>query len=285
MSTISVIVPVLNEAANLRRCIEAITGGTKQPLEVIVADGGSNDDTVVIAKSCGALVVDNPKGSAAAGRNVGALAAQGSIFAFTDGDCIPDSTWIQSIEEVFERRNPDIVAGKIVAHEPENHYEAYWNELAWEVLMEFGDEEFDIAEKDLRHSVITANCAYMREAFEDLGGFDEWFGNNAEDVDLCWRAIDAGKRIVYDPSPCVRARGVTDLNGIKSKSFRNGVSSSKLQKRYGGRINYDLRVYRMLADNLRGQSTCEWPCLERSELIWHLLGKYYGSVRYGVINV
>lgn len=281
---ISVIIPVLNEANGLKQCIEAIANGNYKPIEIIVADGGSTDGSASIAASCGATVIDNPACNAAAGRNVGALHAKGTILAFTDGDCIPDADWLDAINRAFEEKRPHVVAGRIVPNAPENRYEAFWNNLAWEVLMEFGTTEFRITKKDIRHSAITANCAYSKTAFGLLGGFDEWFGNNAEDVDLCWRALEAGMDILYTPDPVVFARGEIDLHGIRSKSYRNGVSSSKLQKKYGGRINYDLFIYHMLFSNLRGSSESKWPDLERNELLWHLFGKYAGAFRHRVIN-
>ena len=151
--------------------------------------------------------------------------------------------------------------------------------------MRFGDEPSEIRGRELAHSVVTASCCYRRSALERLGGFDEWFGNNAEDVDLTWRALDAGCRLIYEPAAQVWANGVTDVTGVRRKAFRNGISSSKLQKRYGTLVNHDWAIYRMLLDNLRGRSTCEHPALERNELVWHLLGKYWGSLRHGVINV
>ena len=110
--------------------------------------------------------------------------------------------------------------------------------------------------------------------------------NNAEDIDLSWRALASGAKLMYCPEPIIYAHGVTSLKDIKQKSFRNGISSSKLQKRYGGRINFDKNIYKMWAH--------EFPNLFKSdpmkklainELTWHLLGKYYGSIKYHVFNI
>lgn len=282
---IAIVIPALNEEEAIADCLEALLGGSCLPAETIVVDGGSDDDTVRIARDLGATVLDNPNKTAAAGRNVGIKMAQTEYIAFIDADCIPSALWLESLLNRLEKSDVDGVAGKIIPRSPRNEYEAYWNHIAWEVLMCFGDEPGRIAEKDLRHSVVTASCAYRRDALEKLGGFDEWFGNNAEDVDLTWRAIDAGMSLMYEPSAIVMASGVLSMTGIRQKSFRNGVSSSKLQKRYGRIVNFDKNIYQLLAKAVLSGRENPNRSLDCNELLWHLLGKYVGSVLHHVINL
>lgn len=79
----SVIIPALNEAANIVRAVtsaQACGAG-----EVIVADGGSGDETCSLAKQCGAMVVLAPRGRAVQ-QNVGAKAASGDVLLFLHAD-------------------------------------------------------------------------------------------------------------------------------------------------------------------------------------------------------
>ena len=103
---------------------------------------------------------------------------------------------------------------------------------------------------------------------------------------MCWRAIDRGAKLVYVPDVIIYAHNVTTLKGIAKKSFRNGVSSSKLQKVYGGKVNCDPAIYKMLLKNFAGiikkEKNADLNCIE---LLCHLLGKYYGSIKVGVINI
>jgi cellulose synthase/poly-beta-1,6-N-acetylglucosamine synthase-like glycosyltransferase len=55
-STLSIIIPTLNEENNVERAIRSTRGGGSVPLEVIVVDGGSSDRTVELARACGATV-------------------------------------------------------------------------------------------------------------------------------------------------------------------------------------------------------------------------------------
>ncbi|MDA8268513.1 MAG: glycosyltransferase family 2 protein [Actinomycetota bacterium] len=54
--------------------------------------------------------------------------------------------------------------------------------------------------------------AVRRQAWEELGGFDEAYFMYAEDMDLCWRARQAGWDVVYDPSATV-----THLQGVSTR--------------------------------------------------------------------
>lgn len=62
VGTLAVVVPTLNESGNLSRCLESIRAMVPAPDEVIVADGGSDDDTLAIARRAGVKIVSAPRG-------------------------------------------------------------------------------------------------------------------------------------------------------------------------------------------------------------------------------
>lgn len=286
--TISVVIPVYNEERRILHTLKAIYDGSLLPTEIIVVDGGSSDHTVEIVMNSypDVILLNNPDKTAATGRNVGILEAHGEIIAFTDGDCLVARDWLRNIAKHFEDTDIDGLGGKVLNAVPENRYEEYWGNLAWNLIMSFPDESYEVREKKLNDAFVTANCAYRRDLLFRINGFSEFFANNAEDVDLCWRAIDRGAKLVYVPDVIIYAHNVTTLKGIAQKSFRNGVSSSKLQKVYGNKVNYDPAIYRMLVRNLAGvikkEKNAELNCIE---LLCHLFGKYYGSIKVGVINI
>lgn len=286
--TISVVIPTYNEEKGITKCVESIFQNTELPCEVIVVDGYSDDKTKELAKAAGATVYDNPNRTAASGRNIGIQHAKGDIIAFTDGDNYVDREWISSIKKAFEENNEiDVIGGKVVAAPFETNVERFWSELWLKNIMRFEDEEFFVETKSLNHSFITANCAYKKELLNELNGFNEWFGNNAEDVDLMWRAIDFKAKLKYIPTAIVYAHSPTKLRAMWKKSYRDGVSSTKLQKTYGPpKGSFDGRLHKMFWKNLgRMLLFRKDSFLLTSELFYHIWGKWISSVKIGYRNL
>jgi glycosyltransferase involved in cell wall biosynthesis len=85
MSRIAVIVPALNEADNIRNLVDDIRAAL--PVQVIVVDNGSSDETAAEAQSTGARVVSEPRRGYGYACATGATAAQeAEILAFIDAD-------------------------------------------------------------------------------------------------------------------------------------------------------------------------------------------------------
>jgi glycosyltransferase involved in cell wall biosynthesis len=84
---VSVIIPVYNGARFLRAALESVFAQTYRPLEVIVVDDGSVDDSGVIAQSFPEVsYIHQANQGVAAARNNGIEAARGEFFAFLDQD-------------------------------------------------------------------------------------------------------------------------------------------------------------------------------------------------------
>ena len=284
---ISVVIPTYNEASNLGECLNALLNGSEKPFEIIVADGNSSDNTVNIAKKYGVSVVENKLRHAAGGRNVGIQNAQGDIIAFIDADCIPDVDWLKEIHKAFEEEDIDGLGTYIEAAPAKNIYEEFWSRLSLQILMSYGHEPYYVEEKTLNTAFITASCAYKKSLLNKINGFSDFFGNNAEDIDLCWRALDAGATLKYVPDAKIIAHSPDNLKGICHKSFRNGISSSKLQKvHFNKRINIDYSLYKALIVNVFKMFKGDrYARLFVIELICHIAGKYKGSIMCGVVNL
>ncbi|MFN2440154.1 MAG: glycosyltransferase, partial [Chitinophagaceae bacterium] len=86
----SIIIPTYNEADQIAQTISRIYAAIgEHEAEIIVVDGGSSDETIVIAQQCGATVVKSERKGRAAQMNKGASIAKHDILYFLHADSIP----------------------------------------------------------------------------------------------------------------------------------------------------------------------------------------------------
>lgn len=97
-ASISIVIPTYNEAAGIRQLVHYLlySAGRAAP-EVIVADGGSTDQTQQLAREAGAKVVVSPEKGRAAQMNAGARVATGDILYFLHADTYPPAGYCTSI--------------------------------------------------------------------------------------------------------------------------------------------------------------------------------------------
>jgi len=90
MNGVSIVMPVLNEAAEIEAALLALTPYRRRGVEVIVVDGGSNDGTAALATPLADRVLEGERGRAVQ-MNAGAVAAHGDVLLFLHADTrLPD---------------------------------------------------------------------------------------------------------------------------------------------------------------------------------------------------
>jgi len=105
LPSISILIPTLNSENVLEDCLKSITKQNypKDKIEIIIADGGSTDRTLDIAKKYGARIYENPLRTGEAGKAVALRYARNEIIAFIDSDNIlPQSDWLKKMVEPFK---------------------------------------------------------------------------------------------------------------------------------------------------------------------------------------
>jgi rSAM/selenodomain-associated transferase 2 len=104
---LSVVIPTLNAESGLAACFDCLIPATMRGLvrEVIVVDGGSNDQTLALAEGVGAKIISAPTGR---GRqlSVGAEAARSDWLLFLHGDTALEPGWEVEVEAFLAHADP-----------------------------------------------------------------------------------------------------------------------------------------------------------------------------------
>ena len=103
---ISIIIPTLNEEENIAACLRGTLNASQ--VERIVVDGGSRDQTMEIARSCGAKVINSPTGRARQ-MNAGAEMASGDLLLFLHADTLLPEGFDDCVRQVLTQ--PGVAAG------------------------------------------------------------------------------------------------------------------------------------------------------------------------------
>jgi succinoglycan biosynthesis protein ExoO len=135
---ISVIIPAYNVSGIIGRAIRSAAAQTLPPLEILVIDDCSTDNTVDAVEALGReipslrLLSTPANGGPSAGRNVGLRAARGDWIALLDADDAWKPGRLERLAEVARATSADFVADNQVLWDPvaEAQFKATYYELA-----------------------------------------------------------------------------------------------------------------------------------------------------------
>jgi glycosyltransferase involved in cell wall biosynthesis len=109
LPSVSVVIPVKDDARELAKCLEALGRQTVAALEILVIDNGSTDDSAAVGVRFGARVLSQPEPGIPATAAFGYDAASGTVIARCDADSLPGVDWIERLATAFVE-HPGIVA-------------------------------------------------------------------------------------------------------------------------------------------------------------------------------
>ena len=211
---LSVIIPTLNEADALPRTLAAVkrAGAGGPPCEVIVADAGSADATLEVARTGGGVGVRSSRAQRAAQMNHGAAHARGEILLFLHADTLLPPGALGQVWEACAR--PGVVGGGFA-----RRYDSpsRWLRLTcW--LATWRNRWFGWHLGD--------QAIFVRRAvFKKLGGFRDF--DVFEDVDFSRRLAREGRLVTLEPPVCSSARRFAEHG-----AFRRSLADAWLMWRY-----------------------------------------------------
>jgi len=226
---ISIIVPAYNEEDNILACVNSLKAQNfpKTDYEILLVDNNSTDNTLDVVKNLGIIhTVEYRKGPAAA-KNAGISLARGNIIAFIDGDCIATKNWLKNIVSGFEKSDVGCVAGSITAMEDKN-----LSPLERFLIKKGHLAQAQHIENSFLPFAATANAAYRKEVFNEIGLFDEKL-LIGEDADLSWRMqLFTNYKVKYIPDATVFHPYESRVKKLFRQKRRHAYGSVMLHKKY-----------------------------------------------------
>lgn len=208
---VSIVIPNWNGKKFLAGCLDSLATQTYSPLEVILVDNGSIDDSVDFLKNnypWVKLILFNHNTGFSVAVNAGILQASGNLIALLNNDTIVDSKWAEELVQALSE-HPEVgsVGCKMLAYDDKTILDGAGDGYRRGGLPgRIGHREKDFGQFDQPRYILGAcggAAMYRRELFDNIGLFDEDYFAYLEDVDMGLRAQSAGYKCYYVPSAVV----------------------------------------------------------------------------------
>jgi GT2 family glycosyltransferase len=228
---ISVVVAFRNAERTLADCLDSLLELAYPDYEVIMVNDGSTDRSADIMKRYPFVAVTHEKNlGISAGRNSGLRAATGQIVAYIDSDARADADWLTYLACTYLEQGMAGVGGPNPVP-PDD---------AWVAQCVFrapgGPTQVMLDDVTAEH-IPGCNMSFLKSALEAIGGFDEQFTTAADDVDICWRLIDAGYRIGFNASAVVWHHRRPSIRAYWRQQVGYGLSESRLERKFPTKFN------------------------------------------------
>ncbi|HTD79346.1 MAG TPA: glycosyltransferase, partial [Chloroflexota bacterium] len=199
----------------------------------------------------GVRVIETPNRGLSSARNTGFEAAGGEIVAYLDDDAIPDPDWLTHVVTTF-------ASGPFAAVGGPNVLPAHSNAIAECVAnAPGGPTHVLVSDREAEH-IPGCNMAIRTDALAEIGGFDPQFRVAGDDVDVCWRLLDSGRRIAFSPGAVVHHHRRRSVRAYLRQQRGYGKAEALLERKHpekysaAGHVDWAGRLYGNGAAQHRG---------------------------------
>ena len=268
MKKIAVVILNWNGTKLLEQFLPSVVAFSNEAT-IYVADNASTDTSIEILKSQfpSVKIIQNPGNYGfAMGYNEALKYVDEEYYALVNSDIEVTENWLSPIIELFDSQaKVAIIQPKILDYKKKTHFE--YAGAAGGFIDKYGypfcrGRIFDTVEEDLKQyddeiEIFWASgaCFFIRkEVYHQLNGFDATFFAHQEEIDLCWRAFNAGFTTKYNPKSVVYHVGGATLkeeNPMKTYlNFRNSLFM--LTKNLPKKDLFPILFTRLFFDGLAG---------------------------------
>jgi succinoglycan biosynthesis protein ExoA len=241
LPSVSVLMPVRNEAAYIGRSLSAVLAQDypAELMEVIVADGMSTDETREIVSSCGGdgrvRVIDNPRRIVATGLNLATQAASGTVLVRVDGHCEIAPDYVRRCVEQLLEAGVDGVGGPVqtLGETPVAQTIA----LAMSSTFGVGGSAFRTQTDPHRLADTIPFPAYTREVVEAAGPYDEELVRDQDD-EYNYRIRKMGGRLLLTGKVRSRYFSRSSLRSLGSQYFQYGYWKVRVLQKHPQQMSW-----------------------------------------------
>lgn len=237
--SVSVIMPVLNEARHLADAV-AMIQAQQYPgeLGVVLAVGPSNDGTEEIAKHLSdadgrVTTVPNPSGRTPQGLNAAIAAARGEIIVRVDGHSEIPPDYVRVAVAELQRVGADNVGGVMDAQGRTPFERAV--ACAMKSPLGVGGARFHVGGRAGQVETVYLGV-FRREALEQVGGYDEHFAR-AQDWEMNHRIREGGGLVWFTPDLKVTYRPRATVRRLADQYFNYGRWRRVVARHHEGTLN------------------------------------------------
>jgi succinoglycan biosynthesis protein ExoA len=226
-----VVIPVLNEQQHISECLRSVQAQDypEDRIEIIVADGGSDDRTrsIVAAMATGdprITLIDNPGRKQATGLNRAIAASRGEVIARLDGHAAWPPSHISQCVELLHMTGAANVGGTMDAIGETSVGAAI--ALATASPLGAGGARYRYADRVMETDTVFLGC-FNRRALEKVGGYDEGLSIH-EDYELNQRLRASGEKIVFSPEIPTKYWTRTSWKSLATQYFKYGSGKAQV---------------------------------------------------------
>jgi GT2 family glycosyltransferase len=241
VAPVTVLLPTIGRPDLVRRCLESLAECAPRAAEIIVIDSSKDDAVARIVSAfadVGIRAIPSPQPGIGAAFNLGLREARHEFVLLTNDDCTVERSWIERGHTHVRATADAIVTGRVRPDGDPRAVPSTIDDL--ETRHYSGRPDF----------VLFTQCmALARSTVLAFGGFDEDVRPSAEDNDLSYRWLRAGRRIHYEPDFVVWHHDWRTREQLERLYLNYGIGQGMV---YGKHLRRgDLSIARYLLADLR----------------------------------